>query len=193
MAEPSPVRADLGPADRQVYRGRAPVRPVRSPRLSDTADLPAVDPTPPPARQSASQRDLPRPLLVRRRWRRLRAGAAWSWTGLAFLVFFWGVWAVSVRDTELVGPVIGLGLVFAIGALLFLVSRLVGRAVLERWLGRERHSAWPSHLVVGGFWIMAGITFLQQTWWIRDAWQWLVGATGRLSAAGESLTGTGLL
>ena len=74
------------------------------------------------------------------------------------------------------GPLLGLGVVLATGLLLFVLARLLGRAVFERALGRERHTAWPSHLTVGTFFNLAGVTFLQQTYWIRDTWQWVTGA-----------------
>jgi hypothetical protein len=112
-------------------------------------------------------------MVVRRRWRRLRAGAGWTWSGLTFVLVCWGIWAVSVRGTDVVGPVVGLVLVLACGGLMFVLARLLGRAVLERALQRDRPSAWPSHLTACGFLTLAGLAFLQQTWWIRDAGRWL--------------------
>lgn len=114
-----------------------------------------------------------RGLIVRRRWRRLRNGAAWTWGGLLFLLFCWGIWTISLRGSDLLGPMIALVVVCAVATLLFIVARLVGRAVLEQWLGRERLSAWPSHLTVCVFLVIAGIGFLQQTQWIMDGWRWL--------------------
>jgi hypothetical protein len=118
-------------------------------------------------------------MIVRRRWRRLRSGAAWSWTGASFVLVCWGIWVLSVRGNTLVGPMIGLVLVFATGLLLFVLARLLGRAILEQALGRERPSAWPSHLTVGVFLTATGITFLQQIEWIQDTWRWF-GDTGEL-------------
>ncbi len=116
----------------------------------------------------------PRGMVVRRRWRQLRAGAGWSWTGGSFAVVCWGIWAITLRDSGVVGPVLALALVFATAGLVFTVSRLLGRAVLENGLGRQRRSAWPSHLAAGGFLTLAGFAFLQQTWWIANGWNWLV-------------------
>jgi hypothetical protein len=166
------------------FRGVAsvPPRPGRRP-LGDTVDLPPVEafpataPDPPPARRPLPP---PRGMIARRRWRRLRSGAGWSWTGASFLLVCWGVWVVSVRGSDLVGPVIGLVLVFAVGALMFAVARLLGRAVLEQALGRERPSAWPSHLTAGAFLMAAGIAFLQQTQWIVDSLQWAGGLWQRM-------------
>jgi hypothetical protein len=56
---------------------------------------------------------------------------------------------------------------------MFVLARLLGRAVLEGALGRDRPSAWPSHLTVCVFLCLASVTFLQQTPWIRDSWEWV--------------------
>ena len=190
MAEPSSAGVGPGPGQQQVFRGRATVQPRGRPRLSDTADLPVIEPTPTPeqgpgrgpasARRNAVPAGPPRGMVVRRRWRRLRAGAGWTWGGLTFVLVCWGIWAVSVRGTDVVGPVVGLVLVLACGALMFVIAQLLGRAVLERALRRDRLSAWPSHLAVCGFLTLAGLAFLQQTWWIRDAGRWLGDSWQRL-------------
>lgn len=118
-------------------------------------------------------RDPLRGMVVRRRGRRLRAGAPWTWSGLTVVLVCWGIWAVSLRGGNMLVPVIGLVLVLAVAALLFVVARLLGRAVLEQALKRERHTAWPSHMTVCVFLILAGIAFLQQTEWIADSWRWI--------------------
>jgi hypothetical protein len=165
------------PRERDYHRGVASVPRRRRPALGeDTADLPRVEPLAPTlydARRPDRLQVAPRGMVVRRRWRELRSGAGWTWTGVTILLICWGIWVLSVRGTELLGPVIGLALVLATGLLLFVLARLLGRAVLERWLGRQRRSAWPSHLTVCAFLTMAGITFLQQTLWIRDSWDWV--------------------
>lgn len=195
MAPQPPAPAGAGRSEHQVYRGRAQVPQRHRPQLGDTADLPVVMPLPatlaprPGARQVAQPGELPRGLVVRRRWRRLRAGAGWSWAGLTMVVICWGIWAISVRGTDVVGPVLGLGLVLAIAGLLFVVAQLIGRAVLERALRRERTGAWPSHLLVCGFLTLAGITFLQQTWWVRDTWRWLADSWAWLGDTWDRLTG----
>jgi hypothetical protein len=112
-------------------------------------------------------------MIVRRRWKRLRAGAGWTWAGVCWVLICWGIWAVSVRGSGMAGPVVGLLLVLATGALLFTVARLVGRLVVEQGLRRDRPSAWPSHLVVFVFLTAAGIAFLQQTWWIGFSLDWI--------------------
>jgi hypothetical protein len=171
--------------DQDYFRGVAavPQRPRSAP--GDTGDLPRVEQLSPTLPDAAplGRRPMPPPrgMIVRRRGRRLRSGAGWTWTGVTFAVVCWGIWVVSVRGTDLVGPVIGLVLVLATALLMFVLARLLGRTVLEGALGRDRPTAWPSHLTVCVFLTMAGITFLQQTLWIKDSWrsagdswQWLV-------------------
>jgi hypothetical protein len=165
------------PREQQYFRGVAAVPRRGRPLSGDTADLPRVEPLTPtlydtkaPGRNRLAA---PRGMVVRRRWRQLRSGAGWTWTGICILFTCWGIWVLSVRGTELAGPVIGLVLVLLTGLLLFVLARWLGRALLERALGRERDSAWPSHLTVCLFLSAAGITFLQQTLWIRDSLSWI--------------------
>ncbi|HLU43650.1 MAG TPA: hypothetical protein VKZ67_01295 [Natronosporangium sp.] len=173
--------ADRSPRRQEhpVFRGVAPVPQPGRPRFTDTADLPVVEPAP-PERVSASRPVLPFTpppgMVVRRRWRYVRRGSGWTWAGVIVLVICWGIWAIPLRGGDVLGPLLGLGVVLATGLLLFVLARLLGRAVFERALGRERHTAWPSHLTVGTFFTLAGVTFLQQTYWIRDTWQWVTGA-----------------
>lgn len=166
------------PQDQDYFRGVASVPQRQRPGPGDTGDLPRVEPLPatlhdasgPPGRRPPQP---PRGMIVRRRWRRLRAGAGWTWTGVTIALVCWGIWVVSVRGTDLVGPVVGLVLVLATALLMFVLARLLGRAVLEGALGRDRPSAWPSHLTVCVFLTLASVTFLQQTPWIRDSWEWV--------------------
>lgn len=105
------------------------------------------------------------------RWRSLRRGAGWTMAGLWFVVISWGLWAISRRE-DMIGSVLAIGVVLSIAALVFTVSRLLGRVVLEGTLGRQRFTAWPSHLVTFLLLVAGGIAFLQQTWWLMDAWNW---------------------
>lgn len=153
--------------ERPYFRGVAAV-PTRAPQPDETGAYQSVDlaagPDGPDWRSSPS-----RP----RDWRRLRAGSGWTWAGTVTALICWGIWLVSLRGGDLVGPALGLLLVLSTAALVFTVSRLLGRAVLESALGRERRSAWPSHLATGLFLVAAGIAFLQQTRWVMDSWRWL--------------------
>jgi len=47
--------------------------------------------------------------------------------------------------------------------------------LLERWLGRARRSAWPSHLITGAFLAAVGVEYLRRTTWIVDTVVWLRG------------------
>lgn len=158
-----------GPREAAYFRGVASV-PVPAPLRDDTGEYLPAGPGEVPRMPGA-----PRGMVVRRRGRQLRRGAGWTWTGVSFVTVCWGIWAVSLRGSDLFGPLLGLMLVLVTGALVFTVSRLLGRTVLEGALGRERRSAWPSHLVTCVFLLMAGIAFLQQTRWIVNGWNWLVG------------------
>lgn len=148
---------------RPFFRGVARVPRSAAPEGEDTGELPPSGrgPSPPPARVS------------RYRWRTLRRGARWTVTGAGFAVICWGLWAVTTRDGSLVNRVLALAVVLATAGLVFGVSRLLGRVVLENTLGRTRRSAWVSHLLTFLLLVAAGVTFLQQTWWAVEAWQWL--------------------
>jgi hypothetical protein len=114
------------------------------------------------------------------RWDRrvLRRGGGWTWAGLLWAFVCWGIWAVSVRGADLVVPALAFVLVLLVAAGVFLLSRLVGRAVLERALGRRRRSALGAHLLTGLFLFGAGFAYLGQTQWVVDAWTWVRGLTG---------------
>lgn len=162
--------ADRGPGDRLDvgsvrFRGvaRVPSLPAAAPEGEDTGELPPSrwGPSAPPARVS------------RYRWRTLRRGARWTATGAVFAVITWALWAVTTRDGGMVNRVLALGFVLGTAGLVFGVSRLLGRVVLENTLGRPRRSAWVSHLLTFLLLVIAGVTFLQQTWWAVAAWEWL--------------------
>lgn len=146
---------------RGYFRGVAPV-PLRAGSGArdgggdrDTDELPVVTDRPAPPRS---------------RWSSLRRGGGWTMAGLWFAVICWGVWALVDRD--LVAAGYALGLVLAIAALVFTVSRLLGRVVLENTFGRSRPSAWPSHLSTFVLLVISGLAFLQQTSWVMQAWSW---------------------
>jgi hypothetical protein len=149
------------PSAGSFHRGRASV----SPRISQ----PQPPITVPPATRPW-QPDVRVP--VRSQVRQLRRGGEWTWIGALFAFVCWGVWAVSARDADLVGPVLAFLLVLIIAAGVFTLSRLLGRVILERSLRRIRRSAWGSHLATGVFLIGAGIAYLGQTPWVVDAWTW---------------------
>jgi hypothetical protein len=159
-----------GAGQQRFFRGVAAV-PQRPYADGETGELPLLRKPP-----SSQEYPLARPVGLRRRWRSLRRGGGWTMAGLWIAVICWGVWAVSVRDGDLVGPAFALGVLLAIGLLIFTVSRLLGRLVLEGMLGRPRPSAWPSHVLVFLLLVVGAVAFLQQTWWVMAAWNWIVGA-----------------
>jgi hypothetical protein len=112
-------------------------------------------------------------MVVRRRWRSLRAGGEWTVTGLVIVLICWGTWTLSIRGADLVGPTLWLAVVLVTAAGVFVMARLAGRLLLERALGRQRRTAWPSHLVTGVFLAAAGVGFLRRIPWLIDAWTWV--------------------
>ncbi|MEV6695350.1 hypothetical protein AB0M35_28170 [Micromonospora sp. NPDC051196] len=102
----------------------------------------------------------------------LRKGGEWSAAGALFAFVCWGIWAIS-GGGDLAGPFLIFMLSLLVAAGLFALTRLLGRVVLERQLGRVRRSARGAHLVTAIFLTGLGIAYLQQTQWVMDAWNWL--------------------
>jgi len=104
----------------------------------------------------------------------LRRGGEWSAAGALFAFVCWGIWAISGQG-NLTGPflILVLSLLVAVG--LFALSRLVGRVILERQLGRVRRSARGAHLITAVFLVGLGVAWLQQTDWVVSAWNWITG------------------
>ncbi|MBG0567744.1 DNA-directed RNA polymerase II [Actinoplanes aureus] len=106
--------------------------------------------------------------------RRLRRGSEWSNAALIFAFVCWGIWVLSSE-----GSFVTAGIVFfvtvCVAAGVFALSRLVGRLVLERQMGRVRHTARGSHMVAGLFLAGVGFAHLRQTEWVMDAFHWMVG------------------
>jgi hypothetical protein len=107
---------------------------------------------------------------MRYQMRQLYRGSEWTGIGALFAFVCWGIWAISGRGADLSGPVLAFLLVLVIAVGIFALSRLLGRVVLERSLGRVRRSAWGSHLVTGLFLGAAGIAYLGRVDWVVDAW-----------------------
>lgn len=164
---PPTARLEPPTAPMTAYRrGVAPVQPR-------AAAAPPVEPTPVSAPWPGAVH-APRPPL-RYQVRELANG--WEWSGLGGLFAFvcWGVWAISERGEGFVVPVLTFALVLLVAAGVFALARLLGRMLLERWLGRPRRSAWPSHLATGVFLAAVGVEYLRRTQWIVDAFTWLRG------------------
>ena len=109
----------------------------------------------------------------------LRRGGEWTSAAGLFLFVCWGVWAISSAGSMTTAVlVLAVTLLVALGV--FALSRLLGRVVLEKQLGRVRRTARGSHLVVTAFLVGVGVAHLRQVVWVRDAWTWLTGlASGR--------------
>ncbi len=151
-------------AERPFYRGVARVPHLTPPPEGDTGEVPPDLLGPRPPARVAGQR-----------WQTLRRGGKFTVVGLWFLIGSWAAWVAATGGTDLVRRALALLLVLATGALVFAVSRLLGRVVLEETLGRPRPSAWPSHLATFFLLVTGGISFLQQTWWVSQAWDWVAG------------------
>jgi hypothetical protein len=106
--------------------------------------------------------------------RRLRRGGEWSFAAVLFAFVCWGIWAISSAG-DLTTPllVFALSLLVAVG--IFALSRVLGRVVLEKQLGRVRRTARGSHLVAAVFMVGVGIAHLRQTGWVMTAWNWIAG------------------
>lgn len=105
-------------------------------------------------------------------WRQLRSGGHWSVMGGLFAFVCWGIWAISAGG-DLTSPVVTFVLTLLVAVGLFALSRLVGRVIWERQLGRIRRTARGAHLVVGLFLLGVGVAYLRQTEWVVDLWNWV--------------------
>jgi serine/threonine protein kinase len=157
---PGPVAPAPGPVvngNGNMLRGRAAVVPRPAPVSEPTGTAPPLP-----------QRRVPRPDA-----RTLKLGGGWTWLGGIVAFTCWSIWAVANRPANLVVPVFGFAVVLLVGAGLFALQRLVGRYVLERWLGRERRTARLSHLGTALYLTAVGIAYLAATPWVMRVWSWL--------------------
>jgi serine/threonine protein kinase len=116
---------------------------------------------PPPARVRGDRR------------RRLKRGGTWSVIGVSFSLVCWIIWAASNRARGIyVAPAAYAGtLAVALGV--FVVLRLLGQLVIEGWMHKVRRGATGAHFGVAVFLIAVGITYLEQTTWLANAFKWL--------------------
>ncbi|GGJ93778.1 hypothetical protein GCM10010123_24510 [Pilimelia anulata] len=158
------------PGSPSYHRGRAVVgASAAPPPMQTTSEYP------PELRDEAERVLGPTrpPRAVRRQ--QLRRGGAWTWFGGIFAFICWGVWAISTRGGGIAAPALGLATLVVVALGVFGLSRLVGSVVLERGLGRTRHSAWGAHLITGAFCVATGVAYLGQTPWLVDVWKFLRG------------------
>lgn len=111
----------------------------------------------------------PKPPL-RRRLRHLRSGGRFSLLGGGVLLFCWILWAAQSPPGSVANEGLILCLIIAVAVGLFGVSRLLGGVVLEKMLKRTRRSARLSHLAIGVFLAVAGVSLLSQVEWLINAW-----------------------
>jgi hypothetical protein len=158
-----------GPPPPAYHRGVAQVGPRGAAPLENTQEYGGQ----PPSWDGGAPAQ-PRPPM-RHQLRQLRRGGEWTWIGGLFAFICWGVWTVSVRGSDLAVPVLAFVLVLLVALGVFALSRLLGRVVIERGLGRRRRSAWAAHLATGLFLAAAGVAYLGQTEWVVEAWNWVRG------------------
>ena len=58
---------------------------------------------------------------------------------------------------------------------LFLLLRLLGRLLIENWMGKTRRGATGAHIGVALFLVAVGIAYLQQTAWVVRLFGWMKG------------------
>lgn len=108
------------------------------------------------------------------KWSELRQGGEWTSAAVLFAFVCWGIWALS-GDAPFGTPMVVLIVTLAVAVGVFCLARVVGHLVLERQLGRVRRTARGSHLVTALFLAGVGVTHLQQTEWVMDAFHWVAG------------------
>ncbi|MGH3660970.1 MAG: serine/threonine protein kinase [Micromonosporaceae bacterium] len=171
--EPTRVAPPHGrPAQGSGMRG---VAAVPSPRPEPTAEMPPnlewgpVDGPPQPRDQLP-----PPPLGVV-----LKRGSEVTGVGLMFAFVCWGIWSVASGEAGDFNGFLDRFLIFVfvlmIGFGVFLLSRLVGRLIWVKWLGRVRRNARGSHALTAVYLVAAGLGFLNQTPWVVQVWSWLKG------------------
>ena len=107
------------------------------------------------------------------RMAQLRRGRGWTTAGAVFALACWSFWALSSLG-NLGSPLATLIITSLVAVGLFALTRLVGRVVWERQLGRARRSARGAHLLTGVFLAAVGVAFLRQTDWVVAGWNWLI-------------------
>ena len=107
--------------------------------------------------------------------RTLRKGGGWTIAGASFAVLCWFVWAAANRKS---GAVLAPGFLVATAVVavgLFMVLRLLGRLVIEGWMHKPRNGAHGAHLGTAAFLFAVGVTYLQETAWVMQAYRWVRG------------------
>jgi serine/threonine protein kinase len=172
------------PRPSSVQPASAPPRPLASssaPAMVGRAQVVARSPEPSGyAAPEGGQPDGPavsgaRVRRPRVNLRTLRRGGGWTIAGASFAILCWFVWAAANRKS---GAVLAPGFLVAtavVAAGLFVVLRLLGRLVIEGWMHKSRRGAHGAHLGTAAFLIAVGVTYLQETAWVMQAYRWVRG------------------
>jgi serine/threonine protein kinase len=147
-------------AAEQAIRGRATVVPKPPPGPDTSVYLPGD-----PPRQPRTP--------MNEQVRLLKRGGGWSWFGGIVAFIGWSVWAIANRGHSPFVPLLEFALVLVVGAGLFVLLRLLGRLVVERWMGRRRRSARLAHLVTALYLVAVGVEYLHQTPWVMHVVSWV--------------------
>jgi len=110
--------------------------------------------------------DLPKPRPTQA-W---HVGRLWSAWGLFIAFCAWGVWAANQRGRQSIFLLLGSPfLVFAVGVLLFIGSRMLGRILIGSWRDQPSRSAHLSHFITFVYFVIVSIGYLRMTTWVTDA------------------------
>lgn len=160
--QPGPAQAGAGQPNAvdQAIRGRASVVTKPPPGPDTSAYLPGD----PPRRDRAP---------IGEQLRLLKRGGGWSWFGGIVAFIGWSVWAIANRGHSLFVPLLEFALVLLVGVGLFTLLRLLGRLVVERWMGRRRRTARLAHLGTALYLVAVGVAYLQATPWVMRVVSWV--------------------
>jgi hypothetical protein len=105
----------------------------------------------------------------------LRRGSEISITTALFAFVCWGFWDFDNRESPQVNLILTLVVVLLVAVGLFVLCRFVGRLVIVGWLHKVRRGARLSHLAVGVYLVVCGISFLEKVSWFNTAYDHVVG------------------
>ncbi|TMM36065.1 MAG: hypothetical protein E6F99_16580 [Actinobacteria bacterium] len=145
--------ADPGAA--ALMRGRASVVPKQT-GGPDPTSVPEPHPLPPRRPRTPLNEQI----------RTLKRGIGWTWFGAIVAFLCWAVWAIANWGRSPVVHAFSFVLILGVAGGLFALERLVGRIVLERWMGRERRTARLSHIGVAVFLCAVGYAYLRLVPWL---------------------------
>jgi serine/threonine protein kinase len=168
LIAPPPADAPPGAAARQASNGAA-VRGVATVPAAPEQE-PTIDAPPAPTSWWTRRSDLrpaPDSAVV------LKRGSEITGFGLVFAFVCWGIWSIASGTTGMVDRFLIFVVVLLVGAGIFALSRLLGRLVWERLMGRIRRNARGAHAITAAYLAAAGIGFLGQTPWVVAFWGWL--------------------